>query len=178
MLQLEMMELALPSTIFSFYAILVSGNQTGQSINVPLHSIVHVRLGRPKFVIINRLAFQKTNNHFCFLFIQWVLTAAHCTFSYVSYNLGFGSNNLNAPLLSMTSKEAIEHVRYNPQTLNYDIAVIRLPEYIEFTSKIQSVRLPTMNQARAGQFHTTKARVCGFGRTGDGMITVVVQFWI
>lgn len=72
----------------------------------------------------------------------------------------------------MTSKEATEHLRYNPETLNYDISVIKLPEYIVYTSQIQAVRLPTLNQARQGQFHTTKARVCGYGRTGDGMTKV------
>lgn len=35
------------------------------------------------------------------------------------------------------------------------------------------MRLPTLNQARQGQFHTTKARVCGYGRTGDGMTNVM-----
>jgi len=110
---------------------------------------------------------------------EWVLTAAHCTHNYVSYNLGFGSNNLNAPLRSMTSKEAIEHLRYNPETLNYDISVIKLPEYMAFTAQIQSVRLPTLNQARQGQFHTTKARVCGYGRTGDGTQTLSTDLnWV
>lgn len=104
-----------------------------------------------------------------FFVYQWVLTAAHCTHNYVSYNLGFGSNNLNAPLQSLTSTHSIEHLRYNPDTLNYDIAVIKLPEVIEYTAHIYAVRLPTLNQARQGQFHTTKARVCGYGRTSDGM---------
>lgn len=72
----------------------------------------------------------------------------------------------------MISTEAIEHLRYNPDTLNYDISVIRLPEHIVYTAQIYAVRLPTLNQARQGQFHTTKARVCGYGRTGDGMIKV------
>jgi len=99
---------------------------------------------------------------------NWVLTAAHCTSTYVSYTLGFGSNNLNAPLKTLFSTTAIQHARYNPTTLNYDIAVIYLSESIQLTPEIQSVRLPTMNQARQGQFHTTKARVCGYGRTGDG----------
>lgn len=69
----------------------------------------------------------------------------------------------------MTSTHSVEHLRYNPETLNYDISVIKLPEVIEYTAHIYAVRLPTLNQARQGQFHTTKARVCGYGRTGDGM---------
>lgn len=52
--------------------------------------------------------------------------------------------------------------------MNYDISVIKLPEYVEYTPQIYAVRLPTLNQARQGTFHTTKARVCGYGRTGDG----------
>lgn len=73
----------------------------------------------------------------------------------------------------MTSHEAIEHQRYNPDTLNYDISVIKLPEQLVYTTQIYAVRLPTLNQARQGQFHTTKARVCGYGRTGDGMTKVM-----
>lgn len=42
-----------------------------------------------------------------------------------------------------------------------------------YTTQIYAVRLPTLNQARQGQFHTTKARVCGYGRTGDGMTNVM-----
>lgn len=99
---------------------------------------------------------------------DWVLTAAHCTHGYVSYTLGFGSNDINMPLMSMSANEVIQHSKYNSDNLNYDISVIRLPQMLEFSSRIQAVRLPTMAQTLSGEFHTHMARVCGYGRTSDG----------
>lgn len=99
---------------------------------------------------------------------MFVLTAAHCTHGYVSYSLGFGSNNINIPMVSMTTTEVIEHSRYNSENLNYDISVIKLPNSLHFSSRIQPVRLPTMAQLKSGDFHTNMARVCGYGRTSDG----------
>lgn len=99
---------------------------------------------------------------------DFVLTAAHCTRGYVSYSLGFGSNNINMPMVAMTATEVIEHSRFNVETLNYDISVIKLPKSLQFSSRIQPVRLPTMTQAKSGNFHSNMARVCGYGRTSDG----------
>lgn len=98
---------------------------------------------------------------------SWVLTAAHCTREYVSYTLGFGSNNINIPLVSMRSQEAIEHTKFNPANLNYDIALIKLPKSLTFSSRIQALRMPTLAQSVSAVFHTNMARVCGYGRTSD-----------
>lgn len=103
---------------------------------------------------------------------EWVLTAAHCTHGYTTFNLGFGSRNLNRPFISLTSQHFIEHRRYNQHTLNNDIALIRLPMPIIFTQFVQSIRLPALTQAMSGQFNTNQARVCGYGRTSDGMFHV------
>lgn len=99
---------------------------------------------------------------------NWVLTAAHCTHGYVTYTLGFGSTNINDPMLSMESDQVTEHSKYNSDNLNYDISVIRLPQSLEFSSRIQAVRMPTLAQSISGAFHTSMARVCGYGRTSDG----------
>lgn len=99
---------------------------------------------------------------------EWVLTAAHCTRGYSSFTLGLGSTDLHAPLISMISKEVIQHEQYNLQNLNYDIAVIRLPSPVSFSSRIYALRLPNRFQAETGQFHSKKARVCGYGRTMSG----------
>lgn len=101
---------------------------------------------------------------------EWVLTAAHCTHGYTTFNLGFGSRNLNRPFISLTSQHTIEHSRYNQPTLNNDIALIKLPMPIVFTQFVQSIRLPTLTQAISGTFSTNQARVCGYGRTSDSII--------
>lgn len=99
---------------------------------------------------------------------EWVLTAAHCVHGYTTFNLGFGSRNLNRPFISLTSQHFIEHRHYNQHTLNNDIALIKLPMPIIFTQFVQSIRLPTLSQAISGKFHSDQARVCGYGRTSDG----------
>lgn len=99
---------------------------------------------------------------------EWVLTAAHCTRGYVSYTLGFGSNNINIPLVSMSATEVIEHPRYNSENLNYDIAVIKLPRELDYSSHIQPVRMPSLTQSVSNMLSTHMARVCGYGRMSDG----------
>lgn len=101
---------------------------------------------------------------------RWVLTAGHCTHGYTTFNLGLGSRSLNKPFISLTSEKVIEHYRYNPSNLNNDIALIELPKVMVYTSFVQAIRLPTLRQAMTGRYHTTRARVCGFGRTADGKL--------
>lgn len=99
---------------------------------------------------------------------EWVLTAAHCTRGYISYTLGFGSNNINIPLVSMSATEVIEHPRYNSANLNCDIAVIKLPRQLEYSTHIQPVRMPSLTQSVSNMLSTHQARVCGYGRMSDG----------
>lgn len=99
---------------------------------------------------------------------DWVLTAAHCTRGYVAYTMGFGSNNINIPLVSLRATEVIEHPRYNSENLNFDIAVIKLPRRLQFSAHIQSIRMPTLTQSVSGMLSTSMARVCGYGRMSDG----------
>lgn len=106
---------------------------------------------------------------------RWVLTAAHCTHGYTTFNLGFGSRNLNKPFISLTSQYFIEHRRYNQVNLNNDIALIELPKPIFYTEFIQAIRLPTLTQAIAGTFQSKQARVCGYGRTSDGNYQLIIS---
>lgn len=75
---------------------------------------------------------------------------------------------MNKPFLSLTSQRFIEHRRYNPDTLNNDIAMIKLPKPITYTTFIHGIRLPTLTQAVNGKYNSNQARVCGFGKTSDG----------
>lgn len=109
---------------------------------------------------------------------QWVLTAAHCVHGYTIFNLGFGSRNLNRPFISLTSLNFIEHRRYDHETLNNDIALIKLPKPVIFTQFVQPIRLPTLTQSINGKFHSEQARVCGYGRTSDGELDIFSYFLI
>lgn len=99
----------------------------------------------------------------------FILTAAHCTNGFVSYTIGFGSNTLNEPLLTMHSKIVIQHIDYNEDNLNNDIAMIQLPIPLTFSAQIQAIRMPKISETAPDTFLYQKAQVCGFGRTEDGI---------
>lgn len=102
----------------------------------------------------------------------FILTAAHCTHGFVSYTIGFGSNILNAPMITMHTTDVIQHIDYNPDNLNNDISMIKLPNPLTFSAQIQSIRLPKMSETASDKFMYAKAQVCGFGRTDDGMYNI------
>lgn len=97
-----------------------------------------------------------------------VLTAAHCTHGYVALTLGFGSTNIDMPRVTMSAASTVEHPRYNAENLNFDIAVVRLPQRLPFSAHIQAIRMPSRHQSAGGFFYTQMARVCGYGRASDG----------
>ena len=96
----------------------------------------------------------------------YILTAAHCTRGYTSFEIGFGSNLLNSPIVRMISSSKLEHPNFNPTLLSNDISLIRLPTTISFGSSIQAVRLPALSQINSS-FVNYQMAVSGFGRTSD-----------
>lgn len=96
----------------------------------------------------------------------WVLTAAHCTYGYVSIDLYFGSVDIYTMTTILTSTYWIEHPDYNPANYNNDLSVIQLPSVLSFNSYIQPINLVPLSQATStfvGQVTT----VLGFGYTSD-----------
>lgn len=98
---------------------------------------------------------------------NWVLTAAHCTFRQRQFNLRFGSLQLWSGGDAQTSRHAITHHRYDPNTLDNDIAVIAIPHPLTFTQAIQRIRLPIMQQINM-TFPERLGVVAGWGQTGEG----------
>lgn len=77
-----------------------------------------------------------------------------------------GSNNLNLPQVSMIASSRIVHPNYNPNTFANDIALLRLPITLQFTTTIQSIRLPALSQTN-NQFLNMEGTITGFGRVTD-----------
>lgn len=101
----------------------------------------------------------------------YILTAAHCTRGFTSFEIGFGSNLLNAPIVRMISSSKLEHPNFNPTLLSNDISLIRLPATISFGASIQAIRLPSLSQANV-TFVNYQMAVSGFGRTADNATQV------
>lgn len=96
----------------------------------------------------------------------WVMTAAHCTVGFNYFEIGLGSNLLNAPSVTLTSTSRVEHPSYNPSNLNHDIALLNLPSSVTTSTSIQPIRLPTTSQA-SSSFLGLQTRVSGWGRLSD-----------
>jgi secreted trypsin-like serine protease len=102
---------------------------------------------------------------------RWVLTAGHCTYNFHSFQLGFGSVMLNLPNITLSTTHRVIHPKFNPKTLNNDVACIRLPRPVTFTAQIWPVRLPKLSQTME-TFLNQKAVVSGFGRLSDTSTTI------
>lgn len=50
---------------------------------------------------------------------EYILTAAHCTKGYKSFEIGFGSNVLQSPLFRVVSQSKIEHPGFDSRTLTH-----------------------------------------------------------
>lgn len=97
---------------------------------------------------------------------DFILTAAHCTKGYQKFEIGFGSNSLQSPLFRVISFKKIEHAAFDSKMLSNDIALIKLPVKVPFSTKVQPIQLPSKSHVKSNYFNE-KVTVSGFGRTSD-----------
>lgn len=106
---------------------------------------------------------------------EWVVTASHCVYDMLKANsdtvliavLGeFDKANKEEQEISIRTKKIIMHPNYNPRSLDYDIALIKLETPLEdFSVYIRPVCLPSSDTTFDEQ---SKCYVTGFGRTEQG----------
>jgi hypothetical protein len=68
-------------------------------------------------------------------------------FRVTSFAIGLGSVYRNSPQVSVTATQYVLHPNYNSNTLNNDIALIRLPSAVQTSSKLYIKRFPDMMRA-------------------------------
>ncbi|XP_054877284.1 transmembrane protease serine 9-like [Poeciliopsis prolifica] len=104
---------------------------------------------------------------------QWILTAAHCITWYdlfvTEVLLGTVELNVKSPhRVNLKLAQIVCHPKYNPETFNNDICLLRLSKPVTFTKYIQPICLAS----ETSHFNDgNKAWVTGFGVTATGLST-------
>ncbi|XP_053674476.1 brachyurin-like [Anopheles nili] len=83
---------------------------------------------------------------------RFILTAAHCLYGMQQATIVPGRTAIEIPLdeeatMTVTPSDTILHPGYDPVDILNDIALIRLPKSLVFSSRIQAIRLPSWRNA-------------------------------
>jgi len=111
---------------------------------------------------------------------EYVMTAAHCADGAIYFNILAGAHDVRADSephrVEITSYEGFTHPDWNPNTLENDVALIRLPEKIEFNDYIRPACLPPAEDESNGYVGQLTTPV-GWGKNADsaGGITPKLQ---
>lgn len=103
---------------------------------------------------------------------EWIVTASHCVYDMLRANentvllavLGeFDKGNVEEHEISVKSKKIIMHPEYDPETFDYDIALVKLETPLkEFSVYIRPVCVPGGDQTFDKE---SSCYITGFGRT-------------
>eukprot|EP00099_Drosophila_melanogaster_P021359 NP_648558.1 uncharacterized protein Dmel_CG11529 [Drosophila melanogaster] len=96
---------------------------------------------------------------------RWILTAGHCTMGVTHYDVYLGTKSVEDTEVSgglvLRSNKFIVHERFNPETAANDIALVKLPQDVAFTPRIQPASLPS--RYRHDQFAGMSVVASGWG---------------
>ncbi|KAH8408633.1 hypothetical protein KR215_009277 [Drosophila sulfurigaster] len=110
---------------------------------------------------------------------RWVLTAGHCTMGVTHYDVYLGTRSVEDTEqlggLVLRSNKFIVHERFNPETAANDIALVKLPHDVQFTSRIRPATLPS-NAQRLDQFTGKSVVASGWGATVEMTSSDAMQY--
>lgn len=94
-----------------------------------------------------------------------ILTAGHCTMGVTHFDVYLGTRSIEDSLesgkLILRSNKFIVHERFNAVTAANDIALVKLPEDVQFTLSVRSATLPY--HLRGEKFIGSRVVATGWG---------------
>uniref|UniRef100_A0A8C6WD86 Serine protease 42 n=1 Tax=Nannospalax galili TaxID=1026970 RepID=A0A8C6WD86_NANGA len=98
---------------------------------------------------------------------QWVLTAAHCIYSRIRYNVKMGDRSVyqKTTNLVIPIQNIIVHPEFSSVTVKNDIALLKLEHPVTFTATIHPICIPSETFVKTG----TLCWVTGWGKTAPGV---------
>lgn len=106
----------------------------------------------------------------------WIITAAHCAISGIDFEVHLGAvsfRNTSEPgRIIVTATTKIIHPAYDSQIAGNDLALIRLDSPVQFTDRIQPVKLPT---STSGDFVGANVIASGWGLQFTDALDVAQQ---
>lgn len=109
---------------------------------------------------------------------RWVLTAGHCTMGVTHFDVYLGTKSVDesveAGKVVLRSNKFIVHEHFDPRTAANDIALVKLPEDVVFTSRIKPATLP--HAMKSDQFVGSRVVATGWGAAGETSNSDPMQF--
>ncbi|XP_034481145.1 brachyurin [Drosophila innubila] len=109
---------------------------------------------------------------------RWVLTAGHCTMGVTHFDVYLGTRSVEDTEqlggLVLRSNKFIVHEGFNPETAANDIALVKLPVDVTFTTRIRPALLPI--RQRLDQFTGMSVVASGWGATVEMTSSDAMQY--
>merc|ERR1712240_874572 len=101
---------------------------------------------------------------------EWVLTAAHCAKDATEMTVMLGAHNVREAAeegrLELVTRDFFTHPKYSSLTIHNDLALVHLPQKVEFSDRIRPVCLPAHSEAGDAMAHLAVV-ASGWGKPSD-----------